>query len=131
MTEDNRASRDVEEPIGPPTEDADSRGRDDDVEEGPVRRPLIRATLTPPEGAPPVARQPPVFTMHQQQARGGSWNGRSNRDSGHPNKKKAAHSRRGAGGGGNKWPSRSEHGGSKRTASSRHPTTRRDKDRSR
>lgn len=30
-----------------------------------VRRPLIRATLERPEGAPPPARQPPVFTIRE------------------------------------------------------------------
>jgi hypothetical protein len=45
---------------------ADARGDVQDVErEGSVRRPLIRATLKHPEGAPPP-RDPPVFTMHQQ-----------------------------------------------------------------
>ena len=46
---------------------ADARGDVQDVErEGSVRRPLIRATLTHPEGTPPPPREPPVFTMHQQ-----------------------------------------------------------------
>ncbi len=34
--------------------------------EGSVRRPLIRATLKHPDGAPPPPREPPLFTMHQQ-----------------------------------------------------------------
>ena len=46
---------------------ADARGDVQDVErEGSVRRPLIRATLTHPEGTAPPPREPPVFTMHQQ-----------------------------------------------------------------
>ena len=62
-------------------------------DEGPVRRPLIRATLKPPEGTPPPAQQAPVFTMHE--PRGGSGQSRGNsrprnsrpgRDNGHPNK---------------------------------------------
>ena len=54
------------------------------LEDGPVRRPLIRATLPRPEGQQ-VVRQPPEFTIRQsggrgggfrQDARGGSRNGR-------------------------------------------------------
>lgn len=41
-----------------------------DVEDGPVRRPLIRATLPRPEGQPTV-RQPPDFTVRQSGGRGG------------------------------------------------------------
>ena len=44
--------------------------------EGSVRRPLIRATLQYPEGAPVSARQPPVFTMYERQ-RGGQTRGKS------------------------------------------------------
>ena len=44
--------------------------------DGPVRRPLIRATLTHPEGTPPLPREPPVFTMHEQ-PRGGYVRGKS------------------------------------------------------
>jgi len=52
------------------------------LEDGPVRRPLIRATLPRPEGQP-VVRQPPEFTIRQsggrggfrQDARGGARNG--------------------------------------------------------
>ncbi len=44
--------------------------------DGPVRRPLIRATLTHPAGTPPLPREPPVFTMHEQQ-RGGQARGKS------------------------------------------------------
>jgi len=46
-------------------------------DEGPVRRPLIRATLKPEEGAPPPPRQAPVFTMHEQ-PRGGAGANRGN-----------------------------------------------------
>ncbi len=41
-----------------------------DRDDGPVRRPLIRATLQLPEGTPATPRQPPVFTMHERQAAG-------------------------------------------------------------
>ncbi len=52
-------------PAEPPTSPADA-ARDD----GPVRRPLIRATLQLPEGTPATPRQPPVFTMHERQSPG-------------------------------------------------------------
>ena len=45
------------------------------VEEGTVRRALIRATLKPQEGAPPPPRQAPVFTSHQNQQQPQSGNG--------------------------------------------------------
>ena len=38
--------------------------------DGPVRRPLIRASLPAPDGTPlQPSRQPPVFTMHQRTGR--------------------------------------------------------------
>ncbi len=37
-----------------------------------VRRPLIRATLTRPDGAPPPARQAPVFTIREHAGREGN-----------------------------------------------------------
>lgn len=67
-------------------------------DEGPVRRPLIRATLKPEEGAPPPPRQAPVFTMHEQTRSGPGANRGNNRPrsssrpvreggpGGHPNK---------------------------------------------
>lgn len=48
------------------------------VEEGTVRRALIRATLKPQEGAPPLPRQAPVFTSHQQQPQSGNGFNRGN-----------------------------------------------------
>ena len=50
-----------DDPSAPPTRPAD---------DGPVRRPLIRATLQLPEGTPATPRQPPVFTMHERQPTG-------------------------------------------------------------
>jgi translation initiation factor IF-2 len=41
-----------------------------------VRRPLIRATLERPEGAPPPARQAPVFTIRENQSGGNERGGR-------------------------------------------------------
>lgn len=141
MSEDNRSPRDVEEQAASSVDDTETSVPETDgqpPEEGPVRRPLIRATLTLPEGTPPTPREPPVFTMHQQQARsgsgqarGGNWNGRANRDSGHPNKKKSAQGRRSSGGGGNKASSRQDQGGSKRSSSGRRSSGRRDKGRPR
>ena len=49
------------DPSAPPARPAD---------DGPVRRPLIRATLQLPEGTPAAPRQPPVFTMHERQPAG-------------------------------------------------------------
>ena len=40
-----------------------------------VRRPLIRATLERPEGAPPPVRQAPVFTIRENQSGGGNERG--------------------------------------------------------
>ena len=46
-------------------EEADEMERGDDGEEGPVHRPLIRATLPRQKGQPPPARQGPDFTIRQ------------------------------------------------------------------
>src|SRR5207237_5456947 len=43
--------------------DADTDEAENDVEEGPVHRPLIRATLPRPEGQAPPARPAPDFTI--------------------------------------------------------------------
>lgn len=71
-------------PVGqePAPETADDQPGGPALEDGPVRRPLIRATLPRPEGQP-VVRQPPEFTIRQsggrggfrQDARGGTRNG--------------------------------------------------------
>jgi hypothetical protein len=48
--------------------DADASGVEEDeadAEEGPVHRPLIRATLPRPEGTPPPTRPAPEFTIRQ------------------------------------------------------------------
>ena len=39
--------------------------RNEEVEDGPVHRPLIRATLPRPEGTPPPTRPAPEFTIRQ------------------------------------------------------------------
>jgi hypothetical protein len=46
-------------------EEQDEVERIDDGEEGPVHRPLIRATLPRQEGQPPPPRQGPDFTIRQ------------------------------------------------------------------
>ena len=130
MSERDRAP---EEPGGAEpvmhSEDADpakTDGGGDASEEGPVRRPLIRATLELPEGAPATPREPPVFTSHQQ-ARGTGGrqpnrNGRFMRDGGPnstPNKGKKRSNR------GNSQRARGDSGSSQpsgnRNRSSSHP----------
>src|SRR5712692_5728449 len=48
---------------GGSSHEEDAEGRED--EEGPVHRPLIRASLPRPEGQPPPARPVPEFTIRQ------------------------------------------------------------------
>ncbi len=145
MSEHNRATGDQEDPESAaqaadadPTADGSSvpERRDD----GPIRRPLIRATLKHPEGTLPP-RQPPVFTMHQNQpgstpSRGQNRNGRPVRQGGHPNKKKSSRERtgqnassKGDSAGGNKWSARPARAGQQRSGN--RSSSRRDKGRSR
>ena len=86
-------SADAADPAEPPADAV----RDD----GPVRRPLIRATLQLPEGTPATPRQPPVFTMHERQtpgqargkpARDFSGNGRPRDKDGNTTRKKSRRS---------------------------------------
>ena len=146
MSEQNRVTDPPEEADSVEPTDIESS---EDRDEGPVRRPLIRATLKHPEGTPPPPRQPPVFTMHQQE-RGGSSagrspnrNGRFVRDSGHPNKKKGSRDRAGQGASQNASMKGNNSGGKKRSPRSdssrqhgpvsgnRAPSSRRDKGRHR
>ena len=53
------------EVVAESSEDLDELERSDDGEEGPVHRPLIRATLPRQEGQPPPPRQGPDFTIRQ------------------------------------------------------------------
>ncbi len=97
MSEQDRAARQPGRPdpaVESPEESIPAESPTEPTEEWPVRRALIRATLTLPEGAPPTQRQPPVFTMHQQ-TRGGNGGNRANGnvrnsrpawENGHPNK---------------------------------------------
>jgi hypothetical protein len=56
--------------------------RDDSVEEGPVHRPLIRATLPRQEGQAPPARPAPDFTIRQPGGRPGRFRPRHQRGGG-------------------------------------------------
>jgi len=49
-------------------------------EEGPVHRPLIRATLPRPQGTPPPTRPAPEFTIRQPAGRQGRFRPRQQRD---------------------------------------------------
>lgn len=102
MSEQDRTARQpgrLDPPVEAPEESLPVEQPSEPAEEWPVRRALIRATLTLPEGAPAVQRQAPVFTMHQQTRGGNGGNGadgnqangnvRSSRsawDNGQPNK---------------------------------------------
>jgi len=71
------------EPAEPPREadqiiDQDD-GEDRDLEEGPVHRPLIRASLPRPEGQQPPARPIPEFTIRQPGGRPGRFRPRHQR----------------------------------------------------
>jgi hypothetical protein len=61
-------------------DDIDEAGpADDPGEEGPVHRPLIRATLPRAEGQPPPQRQSPDFTIRQPGGRGNRFRPRHQR----------------------------------------------------
>ena len=63
------AQSEAPEVVAESGEDLDEAGRSDDSEEGPVHRPLIRATLPRQEGQPPPPRQGPDFTIRQPSGR--------------------------------------------------------------
>lgn len=85
-------------------EESESEPQDGDapaVEEGPVHRRLIRATLPRPEGAVKEARPIPEFTMRQNAGRNGGFRGGQHRGTGSGNGNgHRPHGRRFAGGGG-------------------------------
>jgi hypothetical protein len=60
-----------------PVEDVADEGSD--VEDGPVHRPLIRATLPRPEGQPPASRPGPDFTIRHPGGRGNRFRPRHQR----------------------------------------------------
>jgi hypothetical protein len=59
----------------------DESNRDADVEDGPVHRALIRATLPRPEGQPPSMRPGPDFTIRHPLGRANRFRPRHQRDS--------------------------------------------------
>jgi hypothetical protein len=63
----------------PGHDDGDEDGRDDEREEGPVHRPLIRASLPRLDGQPPPARPAPDFTIRQPGGRQNRFRPRSPR----------------------------------------------------
>jgi len=71
------APAEIEEPW-PEVDPADA----EDKEEGPVHRPLIRASLPRPEGQPPPARPIPEFTIRQPGGRPGRFRPRHQRGGG-------------------------------------------------
>ena len=145
MSEHNRVPNSPDEADSVEPTEVETSEVTEDKDEGPVRRPLIRATLKHPEGTPPPPRQAPVFTMHQQErggssaGRGQNRNGRFVRDSGHPNKKKGSRDRPGQGaqdasskGNSSGGKNRSRPDRQQRAASgNRAPSSRRDRGRSR
>jgi hypothetical protein len=86
----------AEEADEPPMADEDER-MDDEEEEGPVHRPLIRASLPRPEGQQPPARPIPEFTIRQPGGRPNRF-----RPRGVP--------QRGMGGGGQQFPGNRSNG---------------------
>lgn len=145
MSEHNRVPNSPDEADSVEPTESETPEVTEDKDEGPVRRPLIRATLKHPEGTPPPPRQAPVFTMHQQErggspaGRGQNRNGRFVRDSGHSNKKKGSRDRPGQGaqdasskGNSSGGKNRSRPDRQQRAASgNRTPSSRRDRGRSR
>jgi hypothetical protein len=59
-------------------------GDDQEREEGPVHRPLIRASLPRPEGQPPPVRPAPDFTIRQPGGRPNRFRPRHQRGGGQP-----------------------------------------------
>ena len=85
------------------------------VEEGPVHRRLIRATLPRPEGVVKEARPIPEFTMHRNGSRNGQFRGAHHRGTGGGNGTgQRSHGRRFAGGGSGSSSGFSGRGGSGR-----------------
>ena len=93
------SDNDTSAPADDVDEDEDERARDDE-EEGPVHRPLIRASLPRPEGQQPPARPIPEFTIRQP---GGRPNRFRPRGAGGP--------QRGMGGGGQQFQGNRSGGG--------------------
>ena len=76
------------------TEEQGNNGTGDRVSgDGPVGRPLIRASLPHPDGAGSPPREAPVFTMHEQPARGNNWGKQGGRNGATGNLKQKKHGR--------------------------------------
>jgi hypothetical protein len=105
-----------EEDAASPPADQTSRTKPDvDLEEGPVHRQLIRATLPRPEGQPPPSRPAPDFTLRQPAGRHGRFRPRHARNTApfHGNRSGNTSGGSGAprsGGGGNRPPMMSRSG---------------------
>jgi hypothetical protein len=86
IAEPARLAARVEAPLAPHDEHADDEEPEADdvprVEEGPVHRRLIRATLPRPEGAVKEPRAIPEFTIHRNGGRGGQFRGGQQRGNG-------------------------------------------------
>jgi hypothetical protein len=93
IAEPARLAARVEAPLAPHDEHADEHADDEEreaphiddvprVEEGPVHRRLIRATLPRPEGAVKEPRAIPEFTIHRNGGRGGQFRGGQQRGNG-------------------------------------------------
>ena len=87
----------AQDPDDPDTSDSESDADGRDEEEGPVHRPLIRASLPKIDGAPPPSRQIPEFTIRQ--------------PAGRPTNRFRPRHQRGAAGGGQPFPGNRSHGG--------------------
>ena len=74
---------------------------DSKTNDGPVRRPLIRASLPHPEGETPSHREAPVFTMHEQTTRGNTRGKQGGRNGTSGNVQPKKHNRRRGGQGRN------------------------------
>ena len=59
------ASEDAEDDAAAEADREEETDREEEKEEGPVHRPLIRASLPRPEGQPPPTRPAPDFTIRQ------------------------------------------------------------------
>jgi hypothetical protein len=79
-----------------PDQEPDSEDREEEKEEGPVHRPLIRASLPRQEGQQPPARPIPEFTIRQ--------------PGGRPNRFRPRHQHGGGGGAGQQFPGNRSNG---------------------
>ena len=75
-----QAHDDPPAPNNEPEEPPEAPEASGNLEDGPVHRPLIRATLPRPEGTPPPTRPAPEFTIRQPTGRQGRFRPRQQRD---------------------------------------------------